>query len=81
MKLGSEERDDLRSLVDHEGWPVLLSVLEQLIDAMGKSVLEYNLETNGPNGLCSRKDKYAGARSIHTELLATVSNLKAKQKG
>jgi hypothetical protein len=79
MKLTSEQREELDSLTQHEGWDVLLYALEQICESMGNDVLQYDLETNGPDGLCIRKSKYAGARKLYTEMLATVSKLNVKQ--
>lgn len=78
-KLDVEQREDLYAMLDHEGWPVLLNVLEQLIDEIGKSVLYYDTEASGQNGLCARQAKYAGARLLYTQLLATVDKIKAKK--
>ena len=77
MKLNSEQREELDSLTQHYGWPVLLDVLQQLCAKIGNDVLQYNLEA-GPDGLVAKKAQYEGARKLHTELLATVSKLNVR---
>lgn len=79
MKLNSEQREELDSLIQHDGWPVLLNVLEQLCVTSANDVLQYDLEANGPDGLLIRKSKYAGARKLYTDMLNTVSKLNVKQ--
>lgn len=79
MKLDIEQRELLLELVDHEGWPIILNVMQQICDSMGKGVLYYDLEQASPDGLCTRQSKYVGARQLYTQLLAAVDNFKAKK--
>lgn len=68
LKLGLDERDELRELIDSQGWLKLLTCLSQLVERKGKSVLTLN----EPDRLLKAKSEYDG----QIELLSQIRDLK-----
>lgn len=67
MKLSSEERDDLESLLLSEGWNVLGKLIDELTRDSEKAVLNYLIE-GGAEGLVHAKCKYEGARKLNRSI-------------
>ena len=71
LKLNSDEQDLLESLVLSDSWPVVLKLLDSLIEDQARTVLNYVLEDK-PEGLILAKAKYDGA----CKLARSVQQLK-----
>lgn len=68
VKLDLDEHDELKELIDGQGWPILLKVLEGLVSRKGQDVL--SLQESSRILLC--KSEYDGQK----ELLANIKQLK-----
>jgi hypothetical protein len=68
VKLGLDERDDLKEVIESQGWLNLLKVIEGFVTRKGQDVLTLQ----EPSRLLTAKSEYDGQK----ELLANIKNLK-----
>lgn len=76
-KLNFEQSDNLDALIVSEGFPVLLSVIEDLCAKIDQDVLSFNLN-RGSQELLIIKARSEGARSLQRELTAWCEGFKQK---
>jgi hypothetical protein len=70
-----EDRSDVYELLNCDGYPVLMTKLEELKDIIGVSVLQCRFDN--PQMILNEKAKYDGANYLLTELKAYLSKFKS----
>lgn len=64
LKLKEEQREVLAELFSGQGWPTLLTVLDQLVRRRGDDVLTIE----SPDRLLKAKNEYDGAKSLASDI-------------
>lgn len=75
LPLNAEHYEDLGFVIQSDGLPIFMSLIEQLAQDLDKRVLEYDL-SRGPEGLVIQKARSEGARILLTELTRLIAKLK-----
>jgi hypothetical protein len=77
-RLSQDDKDDLLEILQGHGWPILLTLIEDLCSDIDKKVLSYNL-TEGPERLVHEKARSEGARKLQ-QLITQLKGHYSKQE-
>lgn len=69
LRLSQDERDELSSLLEGQGWPALLKIIDALVVQLERRVLTSDLTApNGYQRLVEEKARYEGAVSLQSKI-------------
>lgn len=80
MKLSLDEKDELRSLLEHSGYRVLLKEMEAVLSTMQGEMVKLDSESVTDRQLLIKKAHIEGAAKFKAALSQRLSTLKAKQE-
>jgi hypothetical protein len=78
QSLSSEEKEDLRDLVTHEGFRVLIRAMELELESIQDEVLKFDLGTGDERALVRLKSRAEGAAKLLFNVRAKLEGLKKK---
>lgn len=80
MKMSLDEREFLHDLVNSNGWPVLLRMIDDKAQTIDRRVLTFNL-TDGAAKLVHEKARSEGARLLQRAIISIKDDFKKADRG